>query len=148
MRAALIAILIATSVSAHGAVVLDQTDRLDANSPALVTGERYQVFAIPVREQDVVVTTAEAGETGSFRLIVDLLPLKGDVDAPVAGRDSPVAGARVLEAGYLLRDPGPGDSYLVHEDLHMLSYRSAEWQNAEMPPTARLHFEYNAKLER
>ncbi len=141
MRTALIAILIATSLSAHAALVLDQTGQLDANSPELPTGERYQTFTIPVREQDVVVcaceaegfgpyliatvgervfegpsgevtfvalqageatvivTSAEAGEMGAFRLTVDLLPLKGDPDAPVVGKDSLAEGDLVLESG-------------------------------------------------
>jgi len=61
-------------------------------------------------------------------------------------RDYPSAGDHLLEAGYLLREPGAGDRYLVLEDLHSLEYQSTEWQNAENPPTAILRFEYNAKL--
>jgi hypothetical protein len=57
------------------------------------------------------------------------------------------AGKHVLEAGYMQRAPGAGDTWLVPGDLHMLSYRSTEWLNAENPPTARLRFEYNETLE-
>jgi len=87
--------------------------------------------------------------------VTTMAELMGKIDETLVLRDGFTyaweshgdAGKHVMEAGYMLRAPGQGDQWLVPGDLHMLSYRSTEWQNGDNPPTVRLRFEYNERLE-